>query len=64
MQEWAKMTGQTEAEVRQQRVSKVPVGRMGTPEEVASVVAFMASEQASYVVGAAWYVDGGGSMTL
>jgi NAD(P)-dependent dehydrogenase (short-subunit alcohol dehydrogenase family) len=64
MQEWAKMTGQTEAEVRQQRVSKVPVGRMGTPEEVGSVEAFMASERASYVVGAAWYVDGGGSMTL
>jgi 3-oxoacyl-[acyl-carrier protein] reductase len=64
MTEWAKMTGQTEAEVRQQRVSKVPVGRMGTPDEVSAVVAFMASERASYVVGTAWYVDGGGSMSL
>ena len=64
MKEWAQMTGQTEAEVRDQRVSKVPVRRMGTPEEVGSVVAFMASERASYVVGAAWYVDGGGSMSL
>lgn len=64
MREWAKITGQSEAEVRQQRVSKVPVGRMGTPEEVSAVVAFMASERASYVVGTAWYVDGGGSMTL
>lgn len=64
MKEWAKMTGQTEAEVREQRVSKVPVHRMGTPEEVGAVVAFMVSERASYVVGTAWYVDGGGSMTL
>ncbi len=64
MKEWAQMTGQTEAEVREQRVSKVPVRRMGTPEEVGSVVAFMVSERASYVVGTAWYVDGGGSMTL
>ncbi len=29
MREWAQTTGQTEAEVRQQRVSKLPVGRMG-----------------------------------
>jgi len=64
MQEWAKMTGQSETEVRQQRVSRLPVGRMGTPEEVGAVVAFMASERSSYVVGAAWHVDGGGSMSL
>jgi 3-oxoacyl-[acyl-carrier protein] reductase len=64
MKEWAQMTGQTEAEVRQQRVAKLPVGRMGRPEEVAAVVAFMASERSSYVVGTAWYVDGGGAMTL
>jgi 3-oxoacyl-[acyl-carrier protein] reductase len=64
MKEWARISSQTEAEVRKQRVSKLPVGRMGKPEEVAGVVAFMASERASYVVGTAWYVDGGGSMTL
>ena len=64
MREWAQMTGQTEAEVRKQRVSMLPVGRMGRPEEVAAVVAFVASERSSYVVGTAWYVDGGGSMTL
>jgi 3-oxoacyl-[acyl-carrier protein] reductase len=64
MQEWAKITGQPEAEVRQQRISKVSVRRMGRPDEVGAVVAFMVSERASYVVGTAWYVDGGGSMTL
>jgi NAD(P)-dependent dehydrogenase (short-subunit alcohol dehydrogenase family) len=64
MREWAQMTGQAEAEVRKQRVSRLPVGRMGRPDEVAAVVTFMASERSSYVVGTAWYVDGGGSMTL
>ena len=64
MREWAQMTGQTEAEVRKLRVSRLPVGRMGRPDEVGAVVAFMASERASYVVGTAWYVDGGGSMSL
>ena len=53
-----------EAEVRKQRISRLPIGRMGRPDEVAWVVAFMASERSSYVVGTAWYVDGGGSMTL
>ncbi len=64
MREWAQMTNQTEAEVRKQRISRVPVGRMGRPDEVAAVVAFMASERSSFVVGTAWYVDGGGSMSL
>jgi 3-oxoacyl-[acyl-carrier protein] reductase len=39
--------------------SRVPVGRMGTADEVAAVVVFLCSARASNVTGAAWSVDGG-----
>ena len=40
-------------------VAQIPVGRLGTPGEVASVVAFLASDNAAYVTGAVIPVDGG-----
>ena len=43
---------------------QLPMGRMGTPEEVASVVLFLASDKASLVSGATILVDGGESRTI
>lgn len=57
-------TGQSEAEVLKPRVAKIPLGRMGTAEEIAAVATFLASERASFVAGSIWAVDGGVSARL
>ena len=44
--------------------TQFPLGRMGTPEEVANVVIFLCSEQASLVNGANIVVDGGQSKSF
>ena len=64
MTEWAKITGQSEEVVRKERVSKIPLGRMGQPREVGDAVAFLASERASFITGAALHVDGGVTMSI
>ena len=42
-----------------ERAKAIPVGRFGTPEEVASMIAYLASDQAAFVTGQAIGVDGG-----
>jgi 3-oxoacyl-[acyl-carrier protein] reductase len=55
----AERTGKTRDEVLESTRASPPLGRMGTDEEVAAVIAFLCSEAASNVAGAAWAVDGG-----
>jgi 3-oxoacyl-[acyl-carrier protein] reductase len=47
------------AEAIEAQASRVPMRRFAAPEEIANVVAFLCSERASNVTGAAWSVDGG-----
>ena len=51
--------GMTREEVLEGTGSRVPIGRMGTDEEIAAVIVFLCSEPASNVAGASWSVDGG-----
>lgn len=57
--EGAKRSGLPAEEYVRRSVTDVPLGRIGTPEEFANVVVFLASERASYVTGVALQVDGG-----
>jgi 3-oxoacyl-[acyl-carrier protein] reductase len=57
-------TGKTREEVLESTAGGLPVGRMGTDDEAAAVVAFLCSRLASYVTGAAWSVDGGSVPTI
>jgi 3-oxoacyl-[acyl-carrier protein] reductase len=55
----AMKTGRTAAEVAAASIATIPVGRYGDPREYGDVVAFLASERASYITGSVIRVDGG-----
>jgi NAD(P)-dependent dehydrogenase (short-subunit alcohol dehydrogenase family) len=55
----AKMTGLPAAELLKRQQARIPLRRLGTPEEIAQVALFLASAQASYVTGAIIPMDGG-----
>lgn len=53
------MTATLPPEIREEYKKLIPAGRYGTPEDVADVVAFLASEASSYLTGHLLFVDGG-----
>jgi NAD(P)-dependent dehydrogenase (short-subunit alcohol dehydrogenase family) len=55
----SRSSGKTRDEVLESVGAGRPLGRLAQPEEIASVIAFLCSDVASYVTGAAWSADGG-----
>jgi len=53
------MTAALSEEFKQSAVKQIPLGRVGTPEDIASAVAFLASDEASYITGHVLNVNGG-----
>ncbi len=53
------MTDVLSEDAKQNLLKQIPLGRLGTPEDVAKVVAFLASEEAAYITGQVLTVDGG-----
>ena len=53
------MTAVLSEEFKQTAVKQIPLGRVGTPEDIASSVAFLASDEASYITGHVMNVNGG-----
>ncbi len=57
--EWGALEGKPPGQMKQIRVAAVPMGRIETPEDVANLYAFLASDEASYITGQTYNVCGG-----
>jgi 3-oxoacyl-[acyl-carrier protein] reductase len=53
------ITNDLSEEIRKQYIEKIPMGRFGRPEDIAGVVAFLTSDEASYITGEVIRVNGG-----
>ena len=59
LQERIKAQGGNYEEVLSAFVARQPIGRIGTPEEIAALAVYLASDESSYTTGVAWSIDGG-----
>jgi 2-keto-3-deoxy-L-fuconate dehydrogenase len=55
----ARATGKTEDEVMAAFVARQPLGRIATPEEIAALVVYLASDESAFTTGAVHVIDGG-----
>ncbi len=57
--EWGALEGKPPGEMKRTRVAAIPLGRIETPEDVANLYTFLASDEASYITGQTYNVCGG-----
>ena len=58
----AQTSGRSQDDVRADFVNRQPLGRLGTPEEIAALAVYLASDEASYTTGSVFMADGGFSL--
>ena len=59
LEERSRREGRPQEAILSEMVANVPLGRIGEPDELASAIAFLASERSSYITGTVLAVDGG-----
>jgi NAD(P)-dependent dehydrogenase (short-subunit alcohol dehydrogenase family) len=57
--EWGALEGKPPGEMKRSRVAAIPLGRIETPEDVANLYTFLASDEAAYITGQTYNVCGG-----